>query len=133
MTTLLRNTTLHFSRRSTEGYEPLDQRNAKTAEDGRWRRAISRRKSNGNNRMMRSVSYKRDRARKRQIFLQTYKLASVSSSRTASSRQKLKKAVIKVKSAVVSILSFMRGSSLRSCNSKSAIEASSPRIVRRCF
>ncbi|KAK3039564.1 hypothetical protein RJ639_027708 [Escallonia herrerae] len=77
---------------------------------------------------MSSVSYKRDRARKRQIFLQTYKLASVSSSRKASSSQKLKKAVIKVKSAIVSILSFMCGSSLRSCNSKSAIEASSPRM-----
>ena len=79
-----------------------------------------------------SFSYRRKRARQRQIFLRTYKLGSMDSSRKSGVR-KLKKFVVKVKTVVVSVLSFMRADTLKSCNSGSAICASSPsRIARLC-
>ncbi|EYU26143.1 hypothetical protein MIMGU_mgv1a018796mg [Erythranthe guttata] len=71
--------------------------------------------------------YRRDRARKRQIFLKTYKLgSSIRSGDKLTRSRKLKKMVVKVKSAVLSVLSFMRGGALRSCSSRSAIRASTP-------
>lgn len=80
-----------------------------------------------------SFSYRRNRARQRQIFLQTYKLGSTDSSGKSGVR-KLKKFVVKVKTVVVSVLSFMRADTLKSCNSGSAICASSPsRISRFCW
>ncbi|CAA0808815.1 Unknown protein [Striga hermonthica] len=77
------------------------------------------------NRMVRSLSYRKDRARRRQIYLQTYKLGS--GSREECLRYpKLKKMAVKVKNVVVSTLAFMRGGELRPCTSPLAIRASSP-------
>lgn len=114
---MLRNTTLRFSRRSL--YEPLD------GDDNNYRKITSSRrkvishvhpgdynKASGNN-------YKRERAKKRLIFLQSYKLGSDSGKLLKS--RKLKKAAIKVKSVAVSFVSFVRISSLRSCKSGLAI------------
>ncbi|XP_028808477.1 uncharacterized protein LOC114763047 [Neltuma alba] len=105
MTTLVRNGTLTFSRRYR--YEPLG---------------------------LKSVSYRRRRAKQRQIFLTTYRLSSFSQdfpdskppSSSSSSPPKLKKVAVKVKKMVNSVLVFMRTGSFRSCSSKSAISASSP-------
>lgn len=86
-----------------------------------------------NNMMKNSLSYRnrRDRARKRQIFLQSYKLTSMDkTSRLYSKTKNLKRVVVvKVKSLVVSLLS-----PLRFCNSRSAINAALPtRVVNCCW
>ncbi|KAJ9550137.1 hypothetical protein OSB04_014182 [Centaurea solstitialis] len=78
------------------------------------------------------------RARSRHIFLQGYKLSMYTTTkgklrRSNNDHMKLKKAMVKVKTMVVSVLSFMRAGSLKRCNSKSAIAASSPNRVQRCF
>ncbi|KAL3509413.1 hypothetical protein ACH5RR_028814 [Cinchona calisaya] len=163
MDTLVRNTTLRFSRRRTDGYEPLNgavDRDAGRARDDDYgrQRTISRPRSHKQHSpynmmvdsfgqrtfsrprnqkqqspvMMNSFSHRRNRARQRQIFLQTYKLESMDSASKCRAR-KLKKFVVKVKTVVVSVLSFMRGNTLKSCNSGAAICASSPsRIVKIC-
>lgn len=131
MATLLRNTTLHFSRRS-EGYQPLDQSQGTNRDDAGGRITFLRRKSSGNAITITPFSHKRDRARKRLIYLQTYKLTYINPSTKERSR-KLNKAAIKVRSLVVSFLSFVRAGSLRSCNSGKATSASSPSPIRRCF
>ncbi|KAL1562432.1 hypothetical protein AAHA92_05011 [Salvia divinorum] len=116
-----RNPTVRFSRMNEEfGYNA-------GARSGGWR-IFSTRRSGQN--LMTSWSYRRDRARKRQIFLQTYKLGYVSSDGEKLMRsRKLKKMAVKVKSAVVSALQFFRGGALRSCNSRAAIPAVSPARV----
>lgn len=164
METLVRNATLRFSRR-VEGYEPLNptgqvlersrdgddhvsqqqqvsfSRPQDYREDNHGRKSMlsrpkSYRKNQDNNMMKNSLSRRRDRARNRHIFLQSYKLASMETSRKYSKTKKLKRAVVKVKSLVVSVLSFIRGGdSFRSCNSRSAISASLPvpnRVVSCC-
>ncbi|MCD7471303.1 hypothetical protein HAX54_011639 [Datura stramonium] len=75
-----------------------------------------------------SLSYRRERARKRHIFLQSYKLESYDSSR----RTKLKKIVVKVNSVMVSVSSFMWPHTLRpDCNCQSSIHVVPPtRIIR---
>ncbi|KAG6398440.1 hypothetical protein SASPL_139900 [Salvia splendens] len=59
--------------------------------------------------LMNSWSYRRDRARKRRIFLQNYKLGYSDGEKLLRSR-KLKKVAVKAKSAVVSALEFVRDS-----------------------
>lgn len=81
---------------------------------------------------MKSLSYRRKRAKQRQIFLKTYKLASTENLGQSSPSQKLKKAVVKVKTAFVSMVAFVRINSLGSCNSRNSIAASSP-LVRKIF
>ncbi|KAK4255484.1 hypothetical protein QN277_008482 [Acacia crassicarpa] len=102
MTTLVRDGTLTFSRRYR--YEPLG---------------------------LKSNSYRRRRAKQRQIFLTTYRLSSFAqdfpdSKPPSSSSPKLKKVAVKVKKMVNSVLIFVRTGSFKSCNSKSAISAASP-------
>ncbi|KAL8511008.1 hypothetical protein ACS0TY_017728 [Phlomoides rotata] len=119
--TVPRNLTVRFSR--------IPDDNAADQNHG-WR-IFSTRRSNQN--LMSSWSYRRDRARKRQIFLQTYKLGSTSSREKLMRSRKLKKMAVSVKSAVVSALAFMRGGTLRSCNSLPAVSASSPaRVAKFC-
>lgn len=81
---------------------------------------------------MKSLSYRRKRAKQRQIFLKTYKLASTENLGQSSPSQKLKKAVVKVKTAFVSMVACVRINSLGSCNSRNSIAASSP-LVRKFF
>lgn len=139
MTSLVRNTPLRFSRR-VDRYEPLDQPKSievpmRNDEDHSHsgRRTIMKLRRSGKQRsspvMLSSVSYRRERARKRHIFLQSYKLESSEKLRN----KKLKKMVLKVKSAMVSVLSFMRAHTMKSCNnSNSGIGAVSPARVIRC-
>ncbi|KAK4420470.1 hypothetical protein Salat_1997400 [Sesamum alatum] len=134
MNTVSRNPTVRISRRAEEySYEAEERRDVGPQKHG-WRIFSTRRSSQNLSRMTSSWSYRRERARKRQIFLQTYKLGSISSrGKFQRSGRKLKKIVLKVKSAVVSILAFVRGGALRSCESRSAIRAASPtRVVRFC-
>ena len=106
------------SRNPTVGFSRINEEFG--ARSGGWR-IFSTRRSGQN--LMSSWSYRRDRARKRQLFLQTYKLGYVSSDDGKLMRsRKLKKMAIKVKSA----LQFFRGGALRSCNSRAAIPAVSP-------
>ncbi|KAK4369263.1 hypothetical protein RND71_013055 [Anisodus tanguticus] len=148
MDSLVRNTPLRFSRR-VDVYEPLDQ--LQTDESGneievidddddhshqyrRRNRTIKQQRSTRKQQrspiIWSSLSYRRERARKRHIFLQSYKLESYDSSR----RTKLKKIVVKVNSAMVSVLSFMWPHTLRpDCNSQSSIHVLPPtRIIRYC-
>ncbi|OWM91014.1 hypothetical protein CDL15_Pgr023347 [Punica granatum] len=83
--------------------------------------------------LMASSSYRRDRAKRRQIFLKTYRLKSAKSDlgSPSSGSSKLKKAVIKLKMELVSALSFTQIRSLRSCNCKSAISVSHPQAVEK--
>lgn len=150
MDTLVRNATLRFSKR-VDRYEALNpiygQDGGVHGSSSRSRRSMfSRPKSyrihggggDGGGVMKSSFSSRRDRARKRSIFLQSYKLGNYSSMEetTNNSRKsktkKLKKAFVKVKSIVVSVLSYIGTDSLRSCNSRSAISASLPTRVVKC-
>lgn len=136
MTSLIRNTPLRFSRR-VDRYEPLDQPervdvSTRYDEDRSHsgRRTIMKlRRSGKQTIMLSSISYRMERARKRNIFLQSYKLESSKNLRN----KKLKKIVAKVKCAVVSVLCFMRAHTMKSCtNSNSAIGAVSPARVIKC-
>lgn len=76
-----------------------------------------------------SLSYRRERARKRHIFLQSYKLETYDDN---SRRTKMKKIVVKVNSVMVSVLSFMWSHTLRpDCNCQSSILVVPPsRIIK---
>lgn len=123
--TVPRNPTVRFSRiADDEGYSYAYAGDQKTHQNQGWRIFSTRR---SNQTLMSSWSYRRDRARKRQIFLQTYKLGpSISSREKLMRSRKLKKMVVTVKSAVVSALAFMRGGAVRSCGSRPTISAPSP-------
>lgn len=134
MNTLVRNSTLRRSRRYDHGfvYAQVDQSPEKIGgEDGNYVRiSSSRRKVINVSKLRTSLSYRRDRARKRQIFLQSYNLGGSSSSEDTSSSsdknrksRKLKKAANKVKSVAVSVVSFMSISSLRSNKSRFTVRA----------
>ncbi|KAL3353103.1 hypothetical protein AABB24_020876 [Solanum stoloniferum] len=138
MTSLVRNTPLHFSRR-VDGYEPLDQpvcteASMQNDEDRSHsvRRTIMKLKRSVKQSSpitLSSISYRRERARKRNIFLQSYKLESSKNLR----KKKLKKIVLKVKCAMISVFSFMRAHSIKSCtNSNSGIGGVSPARVIKC-
>ncbi|MED6108708.1 hypothetical protein PIB30_026683 [Stylosanthes scabra] len=98
MTTLVRNSTLSFSRKYR--YESLG----------------------GRDNLVKSVSYRRRRAKQRQIFLTTYKLSSLDDDLAAAAvvdsnhdkKNKMKKVAVKVKKIVASVLMFMRTASFRS-------------------
>ncbi|KAJ4729845.1 Beta-(1--_2)glucan export ATP-binding/permease protein like [Melia azedarach] len=132
MDALVRNTTVNFSRRFTD-YELLGQGSEVGTEDynNQWRRNFSRRRKEPHT--MKSFSYRRKRARQRQIFLNSYKLASLENLGQSKPSQRLKKAVVKVKTAVVAVVAFMRTGSCRSCNSRTAIDATSPTTIRKFF
>ncbi|KAK4745349.1 hypothetical protein SAY87_011661 [Trapa incisa] len=84
----------------------------------------SRRVASSPSRPMASLSYRRDRARKRQIFLKTYRLASVKSLGFSNWRAPgLKKAVAKLKEVIVSALSSVRFRFFSSCNCQPPIDA----------
>jgi hypothetical protein len=122
MNTLIRNATRSLNG-GFDGYEPLDQ----SEEDKHGRRELS------HNVVQYSLSYKHDRAKKRQIFLKSYKLAPLETLGRSSRPGKLKKMVVKVKKVVVSVVSFMRIGSLRPCsNCRLSIYTSSPMPRRKC-
>ncbi|KAL8045321.1 hypothetical protein ABFS82_08G107600 [Erythranthe guttata] len=126
MNTFTRNSTVRLIGKD-DSYEAEERRREAHIQIHGWR-IFSTSRNNQNMMMMTtSLSYRRDRARKRQIFLKTYKLgSSIRSGDKLTRSRKLKKMVVKVKSAVLSVLSFMRGGALRSCSSRSAIRASTP-------
>ncbi|MCD7462217.1 hypothetical protein HAX54_048013 [Datura stramonium] len=140
MTSLVLNTPLRFSRR-VDRYEALDQPKSIEVSKGDdedrshgGRSIIMKLRRSGKQRsasspiMLSSISYRR----KRNIFLHSYKLKT--NSEKLRNRRKLKKIVVKVKSAMVSVLSFMRAHTMKSCtNSNSGIGAASPvRVIRCC-
>ncbi|KAF8043278.1 hypothetical protein BT93_A1573 [Corymbia citriodora subsp. variegata] len=98
----------------------------------RWRN-LSRRRRESHGGLRPSFSYRRERARQRQVFLKTYKLGSADRLAADESNSRglcNKKAVVKAKAMVISVLSFMRIGSLRSCNCQSAIRASAPQPLK---
>ncbi|CAL5211944.1 unnamed protein product [Lathyrus oleraceus] len=103
MNTLVRNATLTFSRRHR--YELVSLQGKETT--------------------LKSISYRRIKAKQRKIFLTTYKLSSLNHF-VDHKRPKIKRVVVKVKKIVNSFLMFMRTGSFRSCRPKSAISATSP-------
>lgn len=131
MNSLVKNTTLRFSRRGSNHalYEPLDQSYAMVGEDN-YRKTLtsSRRKVTSVDHETRDFSYKRDRAKKRLIYLQSYNLGpgNTSSTKMLKSRN-LKKAAVRVKSVAVSVVSFIRISSTTVCKSRFAVSVFSPR------
>ncbi|KAI3795352.1 hypothetical protein L1987_38004 [Smallanthus sonchifolius] len=137
MNTIARTTTLRRINCGITSYEHLDP----TAKQGRrWRAFYTRRtialgrlktQNNDTSATMSPVYEKRDRARRRHVFLQGYSLSMYSTKEKLRSEIKLHKAVVKVKRLVVSVLSFMRAASLNKCNSKSAIDVSSATPVHR--
>ncbi|KAI8551757.1 hypothetical protein RHMOL_Rhmol06G0211400 [Rhododendron molle] len=104
MDSLVRNTTLRFSRRT---------------------HAIPKQKSDDQRpNMTVSLSFRRERAKKRQIFLRTYNLASSDNydcSQKSSRCLKLKKFGVKVKSVVCSAMLLARFRLSRCCYSPPAI------------
>lgn len=128
MNSLVKNTTLRFSRRGSE-YEPLDQSHATVGEvNYRKNLTTSRRKVTSVDHETKGFSYKRDRAKKRLIYLQSYNLGSGNtSSRKMLKSRKLKKVAVRVKSVAVSVVSFIRISSMTVCKSRLAVSVFSPR------
>lgn len=144
------STPLRFRPR-VDSYEPLDQierGDDENNESGRGKDdddgSGSRRSVSGKLRSLRqqyrqspiitwtSLSYRRERARKRLIFLRGYKLQS-SSVRSRTGR--LRKVVVRLmKTALVKVVSFMRSSALGTCNNtRSGIRViGSPARVLRC-
>ncbi|KAL1817514.1 hypothetical protein ACET3Z_020088 [Daucus carota] len=114
MNSLVKNTTLRFSRRRADlqaSYEPLDQSFAE--DDYRQNLTTSRRKVTSVDNETKGLSYKRDRAKKRLIYLQSYNLGSGEmSSRKMLKSRKLNRAAVRVKSVAVSVVSFIRTSSV---------------------
>ncbi|CAJ2655019.1 unnamed protein product [Trifolium pratense] len=108
MDTLVRNTTLTFSRRYK--YEVLGLQ--------------------GKEKTLKSISYRKRRAKQRKIFLTTYKLSSLNHF-VEPKKPKIKRVAVKVKKIVNSVLLFMRTGSFRSCRSKSAISVKSPVPIRK--
>ncbi|KAK1430694.1 hypothetical protein QVD17_13629 [Tagetes erecta] len=138
MNTITRTTTLRRMNRGITSYQHLD----KTAKpSGRWRAFSTRRTTTSLGRVktqnydttMSPVHERRDRARRRHIFLQGYELSKYATKEKLRSEIKLKKAMVKVKRMVVSVLSFVWVASLNKCNSKSAIHVSSATPIHRCF
>lgn len=131
MNSLVKNTTLRFSRRGSDHafYEPLDQSYATVGEDNyRKNLTSSRRKVTSVDHETKAFSYKRDRAKKRLIYLQSYNLGSGNtSSRKMLKSRRLKKAAVRVKSVAVSVVSFIRISSITVCKSRLAVNVFSPR------
>ncbi|KAK8657282.1 hypothetical protein V6N13_035532 [Hibiscus sabdariffa] len=127
MNSLVRNATANFSRR-VDGYEPLDQsEEPKEGTSGQYR-AFSKRRAHS---VLTSLSYRRDRAKKRLIFLRSYNLSAVGDGwgkPKAKPRRQLKKVVVKVKTVVVSL---MRIGSLKSYNCRSAICAAVPISIKK--
>ncbi|PON33427.1 hypothetical protein PanWU01x14_352760 [Parasponia andersonii] len=134
MNTLVQSTTATISRRF-DGYEPLDHHHQRIMmRDDRnqlRRRASSKRsKKLEGHRVRNSRSYRNERAKQRRIFLKTYKLAPVGNFHQT---RKLDELATKVKKVVVSVLSLIRigSGSLRSCNCRLAIRASTPNPMCR--
>ncbi|KAK3446038.1 hypothetical protein EUGRSUZ_A01799 [Eucalyptus grandis] len=102
----------------------------------RWRN-LSRRKRESYGGLKPSYSYRRERAKQRQVFLKTYRLGSADGLAADESNSRSlckKKVLVKAKAMVVSVLSFMRISPPRSCNCQSAISALAPQPLRsHCF
>lgn len=130
-----------LSRARTGRYESMDLGDdpAKREPDRGWR-AFSRRKKESRNLMLfyDPSGHRRERAKQRQIFLKTYTLSSMegSDSEVKSKPKNLRKAVaVKVKKAVVSVVSFMRISSvsLWSCKSGSGVRPSRATPFGSCF
>lgn len=108
---LVRSTSLRF-RRPPDGYEPLDQSRSRAVSYYPYQGRITR-----------------SRRKRRQIFLKTYKLASVNSSAgqsSCTSSTLTDSVAVKVKKIAASVVSFIRLNSLRSRNSQSAICSSYP-------
>ncbi|KAF5190257.1 hypothetical protein FRX31_020156 [Thalictrum thalictroides] len=129
MNTLIRNSTLAISRRSHgfNNYEVLaDQSVGEIA--GRAPRSSSKakRERQQQQHIIASFSYRREQAKKRQIYLQSYKFSK--ETRTECTSRVLKKGFGKVKSALVKILAIVRIDSLRNCgvNKIPTICSSSP-------
>lgn len=124
MNTLVRSTTSTLSRRF-DGYEPLDQRR---------RRTFSRRRNEEEEQQPTSIaasfSYRRRRAKQRQIFLSSYKLSSLENFGRSEPPAKV---VVKFKNAVVSLVSLMRIGSLSSscsCRTSAICAVSSPSPIK---
>ncbi|KAF5745978.1 hypothetical protein HS088_TW06G00143 [Tripterygium wilfordii] len=126
MDTIVRSTTSTLGRRF-DGYLPLAQK----GEDGhgRSRRVLSKRRKEPHG-MVTSLSHRRERAKQRGVFLKSYRLEMVDKLGQSRTR-KLNKTVLKVRAVVVSLVSFLRIGSLRSCNSRSSISASSPTAIKK--
>ncbi|KAJ6878189.1 hypothetical protein NC651_030817 [Populus alba x Populus x berolinensis] len=106
--------TKNFSRRMN-GYQPLDRYDSMHSNDPR------------------DMGYRTARAKQRQVFLKSYRLASRTRLRRRSRSLKLKKVVAKVRMIVLSVVSFTRGNALKSCHSRSSICVSSPKkLYKSC-
>lgn len=134
MNTLVRSATTSLSRR-LNGYEALDHYcdafNRPENLGGRTPASKPRNvhASTTHPAGMASLGYRIAKAKQRQIFLQSYKLASRSKLRRSRSG-KLKKVVVKVRTIVVSLVSFLRLGTSRSCSSRSAISISISSPIR---
>ncbi|KAJ8763805.1 hypothetical protein K2173_003587 [Erythroxylum novogranatense] len=130
MNSLVRSTTSTYSRR-LNGYEPLHPRH-----DGLFSLESPSRKMFSKSRiepqaLLTSLSRRRARAKQRQLFLKSYRLSSGSKLKRSKS-SKLKKVVVKVRTVVLSLVSFMRFGAFRSCNARPAIHVSSPMRPAKC-
>uniref|UniRef100_A0A2P2QS61 Uncharacterized protein n=1 Tax=Rhizophora mucronata TaxID=61149 RepID=A0A2P2QS61_RHIMU len=128
MDSLVHSATTNFGR-GLNGYEHLDQ-NDELGMENHPPKSFSKNR-NEPDALVISLSQRRKRAKQRQIYLKSYKLASRNKLRR-SKCARLNKAAIKVRSVVVSLVSIIRIGALRSCNARSAISASPMRITKFC-
>ncbi|XP_027343328.1 NDR1/HIN1-like protein 6 [Abrus precatorius] len=96
MATLIRNTTLSRSRKYK--YEPLT--------------SPAFASGSGREKFLKSISYRRRRAKQRKIFLTTYKLSSLDSFSPQPNSRKLKRVALKLKKFVASFLKLMQTAAL---------------------
>ncbi|KAF9587409.1 hypothetical protein IFM89_002138 [Coptis chinensis] len=115
MNSLMRNSTLAIShRRRFDHYEVLEQSMKSWGEDGRAPRSVFKTKREHNHMISAFSNTRRERAKKRQIYLHSYTFSSAKTKTKCTSRV-LKKGLVKAKSAFVKILAFVRVGSIRTC------------------
>ncbi|KAK4749790.1 hypothetical protein SAY87_027239 [Trapa incisa] len=134
MNTLLRTATVRFSPSPLHIYVPLDDGHKLTKNRTGRRFSSSRRPST--RRIKRSpeqptnlscsISYRQRRARQRQIFLRTYRLASIKSLAKSRPRKLVEKAFLRLRRVAVRIISLVRIRSARSCSCISGAVSGSP-------
>lgn len=125
MNALLRNTTLRFNPRSPlyDGYKPVDYHRSDSKEKTKKQNSSTRRTFSRRKRCLAPCSpivpvfdrSRSERVRQRQIFLKTYKLASSDSLKKSRRQKTVKRVLVKLRRAVVRIVSFTRFQELRSC------------------
>ncbi|GAA0159326.1 hypothetical protein LIER_16131 [Lithospermum erythrorhizon] len=139
MNMLLRKSPVRRLSLRVDGYEPLDQSKETSGDeynDSQYSRLQNTYQMyhhlDQQSETIHDVGYRLDRARKRHVFLQTYKLSYMATPKRVRTTRGLKRMVIRIRSVVISVISVMWAKIVKSGRSLSALRTSSPARLMRC-